>query len=91
MAPLGVRGNQILGPGFYDIDITLHKVFNIGEHVKFNFGVQAINLFNHVQLSLPGTSNYTTPSSESLTGGFGTITGDRNVPREVEFFGKLSF
>ena len=91
MSPLGVRGNQILGPGFYDIDISLHKEFNIWENLKFNFGVQAINVLNHVQLSPPTTGTYTAPSGESLTGGWGTITGDRNTPRVVEFFGKLTF
>lgn len=91
MSPLGVRGNQILGPGFYDVDISLHKQFNTGENTKFTLGVQAINVLNHVQLSLPTTSSYISPSSESLTGGFGTITGDRNGARQFEFFGKFYF
>jgi Carboxypeptidase regulatory-like domain len=91
MSPLGVRGNQLLGPGFYDIDASFYKQWNTGEDTKLTLGVQAINLFNHVQLSLPGTSNYTSPSSESLTGGFGTITSDRNGARQFQLFGKFYF
>lgn len=91
MSPLGVRGNQILGPGFYDVDLSLHKQWETGAGTKLTIGVQAINSFNHVQLSLPTTSTYTTPSSESLTGGWGTITGDRNGARQFEFFGKFYF
>jgi hypothetical protein len=91
MSPLGVRGNQILGPAFYDIDISLHKEFNTGWDTKFNFGVQAINVLNHVQLSTPTTSSYVNHSTETITGGWGTITGDRNGARQWEFFGKYSF
>jgi hypothetical protein len=91
MSPLGVRGNQILGPGFYDVDAAFHKQWETGEGTKLVLGVQAINIFNHVQLSLPGTSSYVSTSGESLTGGFGTITGDRNGPRQLQLFGKFYF
>jgi len=93
-SPLGVRGNQIYGPGWYDVDLALHKVFNTGEGTRFEFEAQATNAFNHVQLNNPGTSNYTTPSSESLTGGFGSITGDRTgngEGRVIELAGKFYF
>lgn len=94
-SPLGVRGNQIYGPGWYDIDFNLHKAFQTTESTRLEVGAQAMNAFNHVQLNNPGTSNYTTPSSESLTGGFGTITGDRGIAsnegRVIEFSGKFFF
>jgi len=91
MSPLGIRGNQILGPGFYDIDASFHKQWKTGEDTSLTLGVQAINLFNHVQLNLPGTSTYSSPSGESLTGGFGTITSDRNGARQFQLFGKFYF
>jgi hypothetical protein len=99
MSPLGVRGNQLNGPGFYDIDAALHKDFQIRENTKLEFQVQAINVLNHVQLNPPNSgtnsnANYTNPSGESLTGGFGTITGDRfnnGEGRILQFVGKLSF
>ena len=73
--PFGVRGNQIYGPGWYDVDLALHKQFKITEATKFELAAQAINAFNHVHLNNPGTSSYTKPS-ETINGGFGTITGD---------------
>jgi hypothetical protein len=94
LSPLGVRGNQISGPGWYDVDFDLHKQFNTGEGTKLEFGVQALNAFNHVQLNNPGTGGYTNPSAESITGGFGTITGDRlgnGEGRILQFDGKFSF
>jgi len=93
-SPLGVRGDQIYGPGWYDVDANIHKMFSTGEGTRFEIGMQAQNAFNHVQLSNPGTSNYTTPSSESLTGGFGTITSTKlnnGEGRIIQLFGKFYF
>jgi hypothetical protein len=54
----------------------------------------AINAFNHVHLNNPGTSNYTQPQNETLTGGFGTITADASnngAGRIWQFVGKYFF
>jgi hypothetical protein len=92
-SPLGVRGNQIYGPGWYDVDLALHKQFRISEDRRLEFGLEAINAFNHVQLNNPGTGGYTKPN-ESLTGGWGTITGDHlnnGEGRVLQFDGKFFF
>jgi hypothetical protein len=89
--PFGVRGNQIYGPGWYNFDLSTHKYFKISEATKFELVAEAFNVFNHVELNNPGTSSYTSSSGESLTGGFGTITGDRHSPRIWQFAGKLYF
>lgn len=93
-SPLGARGDQIYGPGWYDVDLNLHKQFKTSEKTKLELGVMALNAFNHVQLNNPGTSTYTSPSGESLTGGFGTITGDHQnngEGRVMQFVGKFFF
>ncbi len=93
-SPLGARGDQIYGPGWYDVDFSIHKQFATGEGTKLEIAAMAINSFNHVQLNNPGTSNYTTPGTESLTGGFGTITGDKlnnGEGRIWQFVGKFFF
>jgi len=93
-SPLGVRGNQIYGPGWYDVDLSIHKQFKITEMTRLEVQAQALNLFNHVQLNNPTTSNYTSPSSESLTGGFGTITNDHLANGEgriIQWVGKFYF
>jgi len=89
LALLGVRGNQLRGPGFYDIDASLHKQFNTGESTKFEFRLEAINLFNHVEFSNPSNTNFTQTNS----GQFGVITGDRigSYGRLVQLAGKYYF
>jgi hypothetical protein len=92
--PFGVRGNQIYGPGWYDVDTSIHKQFKIYEDMKLEIQAQVLNAFNHAQLNNPGTSNYTSPSGESLTGGFGTITSthlNNGEGRIWQFAGKFFF
>jgi carboxypeptidase family protein len=101
--PFGVRGNQIYGPGWYDVDLSIHKEFKTTEKTRVEVQAQALNAFNHVQLNNPAGGSigngvcsgncYTTPNTESLTAGFGTITGDKfgTAGRIVQFVGKFSF
>jgi len=99
MSPLGARGNQLNGPGFYDIDLAIHKQFRTTEHTNLEVQAQAMNFFNHVQLNNPGTSNYTQPNKENIVGngvapgGFGEIGGDRfgSAGRVMQFVAKFSF
>jgi hypothetical protein len=88
LADLGVRGDQVRGPGFYDIDASLHKQFTTGENTKFEFRLETLNLFNHVEFSNPSNTNFTQTGS----GQFGVITGDRlGVGRVVQLAGKFYF
>jgi len=92
-SPWGVRGNQVYGPGWYSVDLALQKQFKVTEFARLQIGAQAINAFNHVHLNNPGTGGYTKPN-ESLTGGFGTITGDASnngSGRVWQFVGKVMF
>jgi len=93
-APWGARGNQIYGPGWYDVDMSIHKQFKVSEATKFEIQAQAINAFNHVHLNNPTTSNYTQPQNETLTGGWGTVTNDTSTNssgRTLQFVGKFFF
>lgn len=89
-SPLGVRGNQIYGPGWYNVDLSTHKRFVIHEQMGLEIVAEAFDVLNHAEMNNPGTSPYTKPS-ESLTSGFGTITGTRHGPRTWEFAGKFFF
>jgi hypothetical protein len=94
-SPLGVRGNQLYGPGFWDFDLAIHKQFRFTEHTRLELQVQAVNAFNHAQMSNPpNTSGYTNPSGETLTGGWGTVTTTRmnnGEGRILQLVGKLHF
>lgn len=88
LADLGVRGNQVRGPGFYDVDASLHKRFQTGEKTDFEFRLEAMNLLNHVEFSNPSNTNFT----QTNPGQFGVITGDRlGVGRVVQLAGKFFF
>jgi hypothetical protein len=65
----------------------------MNEATRLEFGLQAINALNHVHLNNPSIGGYTKPS-ESLTSGFGTITGDTSnngSGRILQLVGKLFF
>ena len=92
--PYGVRGDQIYGPGWYNVDLAAHKDFKVTENTRLQITAMAINAFNHVHLNNPSTSNYAQPQNETLTGGWGTITGDASnngAGRIWQFVGKIYF
>ena len=88
-----MRGNQIYGPGWYDVDLSIHKQFKVFEQTKLEIGVMTLDAFNHVHLGNPSASGYTKPV-ETTTGGWGTITGDNSISnsgRIWQFVGKFFF
>ena len=67
----------------WQIDLALVKETKLTERVSMQFGVQAFNVFNHVQLGDPGnfTLSYdtTVPGTNlSVPGSFGVITSTNN-------------
>ena len=89
LADLGVRGNQVRGPGFYDVDASLHKKFDTSEKTYFEFQLEAMNALNHVEFSNP-TSNLN--FTQSNPGQFSAITADRiGLGRVVQLAGKFYF
>lgn len=89
-SPLGVRANQIIGPGWYNWDLSTHKQFLIHENMNFELVAEAFDVLNHAEMGNPSVSGYTKPN-ESLTSGWGVITGTRGGPRTWEFAGKFNF
>jgi hypothetical protein len=94
-SPLGVRGNQLYGPGFWNFDVAIHKQFRFTEHTNLEIQAQALNALNHAEMSNPpSTSGYTSPSGESLTAGWGTVTTTRlndGEGRIIQLVGKIHF
>jgi hypothetical protein len=53
----GAQGrNSFRGPGFFSMDIGLHKNFPITERFGMEFRFEAFNLFNNVNLNNPNTT-----------------------------------
>jgi hypothetical protein len=46
-----LRRNQIYGPSFADLDLSILKNFVITERVKAQFRIETFNTFNHVNLA----------------------------------------
>lgn len=69
--------NILIGPGLEDLDFGLDKNFPIHDRLAMQFRVEAFNLPNHPNFSVPGTS-IGTPSA-------GTITKQVVNARELQF------
>ncbi len=79
----GTSGRGVAyGPGFWKVDFSLFKNFQITEQVRFQFRWETFNFFNHTN---PFGVNTTQTSTT-----FGRITSYRD-PREMQFGFKLSF
>lgn len=84
----GVPRNFLNGPNYRDLDATLTKAFGLpkmpvlGEDAKFEFRVDAFNLFNTVNLDGKSISNFIT------SGNFGQATsalGSRTLDLQARF------
>jgi Carboxypeptidase regulatory-like domain len=78
-APIG----DIIGPNFYQWDLSLRKTFNLREGMRLLFQADAFNAFNRTNWNNPTVNN-----AGSST--FGQVTG--SLPgRVLQFGGKFSF
>jgi hypothetical protein len=68
--------NFLYGPSVVNFDMALHKEFSIKERVKFQFRVDAFNVFNHTEFSgYNGTLNFNSyPTSGGIVTGLPSIT-----------------
>lgn len=85
---LGQFGSAGVGteraPGFWNLDTSIGKRFNITERQRFEFRAEMFNVLNHVAWGPPGRdiNNIAT---------FGQITGQVNAPRNIQFGLKYAF
>jgi len=84
---LGTFGNcpaqlgWLRGPRFTDVDMSLHKDFQLTERFRVQFRTDFINAFNHVQLNIPNMG---------LGATMGQI-GSAQPPRNIQFALKLYY
>ncbi len=75
---VGVQRNSFNGPGYRDVDVTLSKGFGLpnnkilGENARFEFRMDAYNLFNNLNFNPLGIVNNIGAAN------FGTITAANN-------------
>lgn len=70
-----ISPNSFRGPGYFDMDATIQRIFAIKEKVKFSFGLQAYNVLNR--------ANFANPSGTITSGAFGTITSTLGPPTSI--------
>jgi hypothetical protein len=67
--------NFFRGPGYFDIDQSIAKSFPIRERLRFEFGAQIYNLFNH--------PNFRNPSGTLTSSSLGIISSDYSPPTSI--------
>jgi hypothetical protein len=84
----------IHGLGYWNVDMSVRKTFNITEKINLETQFVFTNLFNHVMFYDPGfggiaSNDYADTSAGSP--GFSTLPGQGNTPRTMEFGIRLNF
>lgn len=72
------------GPGFFNLDFTIGKKFNVTERQYVDFRAEFFNALNHVSWAPPG-ANLSAPAS------FGVIGSQVQSPRQIQFGLKYYF
>jgi hypothetical protein len=72
----------VIGPGYFDADLSLQKNFQITENVRLQFRGDFLNAFNHVNLYTPNSS---------CCGGTMGVTSTSSSPRNIQFALKLYY
>ena len=89
---LGCAGNlgrnTFVGPGLWQADMTLAKVFKFTERVNLKFEAQGFNVFNHANFLLATAGG--AGNNDIRSGIFGQAAGTLNA-RNMQFGLKLSF
>ena len=98
LSGFGTAGrNSLRGPNFFDVDMALMKEVSITERVRFSFGAQAYNLFNHPNFDQPVADiansqfGYSVAAVGPPTSLLGSFVGAGSSPRFVEIKGVLRF
>jgi hypothetical protein len=77
------------GLPYWSMDLSLRKNIKITERFNFDFQMVTVNLFNHTVFFDPGPGDYADTSAGP--DGFGTLPGQGNTPRTMEFGLRLNF
>jgi hypothetical protein len=76
--------DHLFAPHNADMDLSVRREFKIREQVRLALQADAFNVNNAVHFSAPGTLNMDSAS-------FGLITSVANLPRKLQFSGRITF
>ena len=80
----GAGSYGLVGPGFWNEDVSVTREFKVWERVKLNFSVEGFNITNSVFFNGPA-------SLDINNANFGRITGQQNTARSFQLALKLQF
>jgi hypothetical protein len=93
-----LQRNALIGPGFYDTDLSLQKTTKITETTAFVLRMDAFDFINKASFGQPAASISSTPAaSTTATTTFGQISatrfavGDLGSSRQLQFAAKITF
>jgi hypothetical protein len=81
----GIR-NNIRGPGFFNIDTGLYKVFKMpySEHHQIQLRWETFNVTNSVSFNAPSLTDTTSTT-------FGKFSNTLNQPRQMQIAGRYTW
>jgi hypothetical protein len=86
---IGAR-NNLRGPGFFNEDAGLAKIFPIlpDRHIALKFRADAFNVFNHPSFAAPGEAS---AASDITNSNFGILSSTSSTARVMQFVLRLEF
>ncbi len=82
---LGSSGvNSFLGPGYFNLDVSLIRNVPLGEAQRLSFRLEAYNVLNRTNFAVPN-SNLSEPAS------FGRISAIQGYPRQLQVAVRFDF
>ena len=81
--------NTFVGPGYWAVDTSIFKSFQLSDRFGLQFRAEAFNIFNHTNFQLGGATG-PTGFNNLKNSQFGQASGTFN-PRQLQFGLKLSF
>jgi hypothetical protein len=84
--------SKLHGPGMANWDFTAQKQTRITESTNLQIRAEFFNIFNRRQFSMPGVSAAFNSTTGAITNAaFGTITTQKNNPRQIQLSARFNF
>lgn len=86
-----MKRNSLLGPAFYDTDLSLIKNIAVKGSVRAQLRVEVFNLFDNANLGLPGRTATVGSTAFGVITSTRFPTGDSGSARQIQFAAKFLF
>lgn len=83
--------NTLIGPGLFNLDLSLVKSFPLGEKRNLAFRAESFNLLNHPNFAVPSGQTSFTSAAGAISSTWGRITSTVTTSRQIQLGLKLAF